>query len=104
MARAYLSAILAAAAIAGLAPASATAYVVGGNRWGVAPTVTFGLNGPTRAIISVYHMTSHEIPDTGIPFNNPITRRRKRIRSRRTTSEVPTRSGPTNRSVPLSRR
>jgi catecholate siderophore receptor len=47
--------------------------VVGGNRWGVAPTVTFGLNGPDRAIVSVYHLTSHEIPDTGIPFNNPIT-------------------------------
>ncbi|MCS0591249.1 TonB-dependent receptor [Massilia norwichensis] len=47
--------------------------VVGGNRWGVAPTVTFGLTGPDRAIISLYHLTSHEIPDTGIPFNNPIT-------------------------------
>jgi catecholate siderophore receptor len=47
--------------------------VVGGNRWGVAPTVTFGLKGPDRAIISLYHLTSHEIPDTGIPFNNPIT-------------------------------
>jgi catecholate siderophore receptor len=47
--------------------------VVGGSRWGVAPTVTFGLNGPTRAILSVYHLTSHEIPDTGIPFNNPFS-------------------------------
>jgi catecholate siderophore receptor len=47
--------------------------VVGGNRWGVAPTVTFGLNGPDRAIISLYHLTSHEIPDTGIPFNNPFS-------------------------------
>ena len=47
--------------------------VVGGKRWGVAPTVTFGLNGPDRAIISLYHLTSHEIPDTGIPFNNPFS-------------------------------
>lgn len=47
--------------------------VVGGNRWGVAPTVTFGLHGPDRAIVSLYHLTSHEIPDTGIPFNNPVT-------------------------------
>jgi catecholate siderophore receptor len=47
--------------------------VVGGNRWGVAPTVTFGLSGPDRAILSVYHLTTHEIPDTGIPFNNPFT-------------------------------
>jgi len=47
--------------------------VVGGSRWGVAPTVTFGLNGPSRAIVSVYHLTTHEIPDTGIPFNNPFS-------------------------------
>ena len=47
--------------------------VVGGERWGIAPTVTFGLNGPTRAILSYYHMQSSEIPDTGIPFNNPVT-------------------------------
>ncbi len=46
--------------------------VVGGERWGIAPTVTFGLNGPTRATLSYYHMESSEIPDTGIPFNNPI--------------------------------
>ncbi len=47
--------------------------VVGGSRWGVAPTVTFGLSGPSRAIVSVYHLTTHEIPDTGIPFNNPFS-------------------------------
>lgn len=47
--------------------------VVGGERWGIAPTVTFGLNGPSRAILSYYHMQSSEIPDTGIPFNNPVT-------------------------------
>ena len=47
--------------------------IIGGDRWGVAPTVTFGLNGPTKAILSYYHMQSSEIPDTGIPFNNPFT-------------------------------
>jgi catecholate siderophore receptor len=47
--------------------------VVGGDRWGIAPTVTFGVNGPTKAILSYYHMQSSEIPDTGIPFNNPFT-------------------------------
>jgi catecholate siderophore receptor len=47
--------------------------VVGGSRWGIAPTATFGLSGPTRATVSLYHLTTHEIPDTGIPFNNPIT-------------------------------
>jgi catecholate siderophore receptor len=39
----------------------------------VAPTVTFGLNGPDRAILSYLPPDSHEIPDTGIPFNNPVT-------------------------------
>ena len=47
--------------------------VVGGDRWGIAPTVTFGLNGPTKAILSYYHLTTSEIPDTGIPFNNPFS-------------------------------
>ncbi|QNA89850.1 TonB-dependent siderophore receptor [Massilia sp. Dwa41.01b] len=46
--------------------------VVGGERWGIAPTVSFGLNGPTKATLSYYHMESSEIPDTGIPFNNPF--------------------------------
>jgi catecholate siderophore receptor len=45
--------------------------VVTGKRWGIAPTVTFGLTGPTRAILSYYHMSSEEIPDSGLPFNNP---------------------------------
>ncbi len=47
--------------------------VVGGDRWGIAPSVTFGLTGPTRATLSYYHMESSEIPDTGIPFDNPFT-------------------------------
>ena len=47
--------------------------VVGGSRFGIAPTVTFGLNGPSRAIVSVYHLSTHEIPDTGIPFDNPFS-------------------------------
>ncbi|BDT60315.1 iron transport receptor protein [Massilia varians] len=46
--------------------------VVNTERWGIAPTVTFGLNGPTRAILSYYHMESNETPDSGIPFNNPF--------------------------------
>jgi catecholate siderophore receptor len=47
--------------------------VVGGNRWGIAPTVTLGLGGPTEAILSYYHLSTHETPDTGIPFDNPVT-------------------------------
>lgn len=44
-----------------------------GDRWGVAPTVTFGLTGPTRVSIGYYHMESSELPDTGIPFDNPFS-------------------------------
>jgi hypothetical protein len=73
--------------------------VVGGSRWGVAPTVTFGLNGPTRAILSVYHLTSHEIPDTGIPFNNPSaaapTWRRTATAPRSTSTATPSTAWPT---------
>ena len=44
-----------------------------GDRWGIAPTVTFGLTGPTKATLSYYHMEASELPDSGIPFNNPFT-------------------------------
>jgi len=47
--------------------------VVGGHRWGVAPTMTFGLTSPTTVTLGYYHLESNEIPDTGLPFNNPIT-------------------------------
>ncbi len=46
---------------------------INGDRWGVAPTVTFGLKGPTTVALSYYHMESSELPDTGIPFNNPFS-------------------------------
>lgn len=53
-------------------------HVVGRNevnskRWGIAPTVAFGLKSPTKVNLSYYHLQSDELPDTGIPFNNPIT-------------------------------
>lgn len=41
------------------------------QRWGVAPSIAFGLDGPTRATISYYHLQSDDLPDTGIPYNNP---------------------------------
>jgi catecholate siderophore receptor len=44
-----------------------------GERWGVAPTVAFGLTGKTKVNLSYYHMESSELPDTGISFNNPFT-------------------------------
>uniref|UniRef100_UPI00261C2F7F TonB-dependent receptor n=1 Tax=Janthinobacterium sp. TaxID=1871054 RepID=UPI00261C2F7F len=44
-----------------------------GDRWGVAPAITFGLKSATQATLSYYHMQSSELPDTGLPFNNPFS-------------------------------
>lgn len=41
------------------------------DRWGVAPSIAFGLNTPTRAILSYSHIENNDMPDLGIPFNNP---------------------------------
>ncbi len=45
---------------------------INGNRWGVAPSITFGMQSKTKLTASVYHMQSSELPDTGLPFNNPF--------------------------------
>jgi catecholate siderophore receptor len=41
------------------------------NRWGVAPSLAIGLGGPTRAYLDYYHLVSNNMPDSGIPYNNP---------------------------------
>lgn len=38
------------------------------DRWGVAPSLTFGLGTPTRVNVSYYHMESNDLPDSGIPY------------------------------------
>lgn len=38
------------------------------SRWSIAPTLTLGLNSPTRVILSYYHMQTDDLPDSGIPF------------------------------------
>ncbi len=38
------------------------------SRWGVAPTLTVGVDGPTQATIGWYHLQSDDLPDPGIPF------------------------------------
>ncbi len=40
------------------------------SRWGVAPTITFGFNTPTRATVSYYHLETDDMPDYGIPLTN----------------------------------
>ncbi len=44
------------------------------SRWGIAPSIAFGLNGPAQLIASHYHMQSDDLPDAGgFPYNNPFT-------------------------------
>jgi len=43
------------------------------KRWGVAPSVTFGLGTPTQVTLSYYHYETNDLPDSGIPYNNPFT-------------------------------
>jgi catecholate siderophore receptor len=41
--------------------------VVTNKRWGVAPSVAFGLNSPTRVVLSYLHVKQDNIPDGGVP-------------------------------------
>jgi len=38
------------------------------RRWGVAPSVTLGLNTDTRLTASYYYLETHALPDSGIPY------------------------------------
>jgi catecholate siderophore receptor len=40
------------------------------RRWGVAPTITFGFDTPTRATLSYYHLETDDIPDYGLPLTD----------------------------------
>src|SRR6185312_733962 len=42
--------------------------VVTGRRYGVAPTVAFGLNTPTRVTASYFHFAEDDVPDYGLPW------------------------------------
>jgi catecholate siderophore receptor len=38
------------------------------KRWGVAPSVTLELDGPTRLTVMYYHLETDELPDSGFPY------------------------------------
>lgn len=42
--------------------------VVGDSRWGLAPSLAFGLGTPTRLTLSYFHLDQDNIPDYGIPW------------------------------------
>ncbi|MCF9033440.1 TonB-dependent receptor [Acinetobacter nectaris] len=41
------------------------------NRVGIAPSITFGTNSPTKATLSYYYLKTDDTPDSGVPYNNP---------------------------------
>lgn len=40
------------------------------DRWGIAPSLAFGLGTPTRVTLSYSHIENKDMPDLGIPFKN----------------------------------
>ena len=38
------------------------------KRWGIAPSVTIGIESDTKLTLSYYHIDTDELPDSGIPF------------------------------------
>ncbi len=46
------------------------------DRWGIAPSVAFGLNGPTQLVLSYYHLDGNNMPDYGIPLSTKTTQPR----------------------------
>ncbi len=43
------------------------------SRWGVAPSITFGFDTPTRATLSYYHLETDDVPDYGLPVTDAAT-------------------------------
>ncbi|MEA1607456.1 TonB-dependent receptor [Pseudomonas spirodelae] len=39
------------------------------DRWGIAPSLVFGMGTSTRLNLDFYHMESNDLPDSGIPFS-----------------------------------
>jgi len=41
------------------------------QRWGFAPSIVIGLGYSTRAYFDYYHLVTNNLPDSGVPYNNP---------------------------------
>ncbi len=41
------------------------------QRWGIAPSLAIGLGRPTRLYLDYYHLITNNLPDSGVPYNNP---------------------------------
>ena len=42
------------------------------DRWGIAPSLAFGLGTPTRVNLDYYHVESDDLPDSGIPYGYSV--------------------------------
>ncbi len=42
------------------------------DRWGIAPSIKVGGDGPTSLTLAYYHLTSHELPDSGFPYQRTV--------------------------------
>lgn len=40
------------------------------KRWGIAPSIAFGLGSPTTVTLSYYHLTTDDMPDYSVPFRS----------------------------------
>ncbi|WP_454692092.1 TonB-dependent siderophore receptor [Achromobacter aloeverae] len=40
------------------------------KRWGVAPSIVFGLHSPTTVTLSYYHLNTSDMPDFSVPFRS----------------------------------
>src|SRR3546814_4860957 len=38
------------------------------KRWGIAHSVTIGVDGPTKLTLAYYHLETDELPDSGFPY------------------------------------
>ncbi|EQA97438.1 TonB-dependent receptor [Sphingobium baderi] len=38
------------------------------KRWGIAPSLKIGMDGPTSLTLGYYHLHTNELPDSGIPY------------------------------------
>ena len=44
------------------------------SRWGIAPSIAFGLNSPLQVVLGHYHLETDDMPDAGgFPFGTPET-------------------------------
>ncbi|EXF92289.1 TonB-denpendent receptor [Pseudomonas fluorescens HK44] len=43
------------------------------DRWGIAPSLAFGLGTDTRVNLDYYHLQSNDLPDSGIPYTVPAS-------------------------------